>query len=113
MQFMLVNLARQTYLTGNRVRQPPPNAPAEYNPELPPFAARIAAGLLVFRNSGCSLAATEGTTMRCSRALGLCVFLAVGQTAWAQTPTVRLGKPQVIGATQTSNYAPPADNMFP
>ena len=48
--------------------------------------------------------------MRCSRALGLCVLLAVGQAAWAQGPSVRLGKPQAIGATQTSNYAPPADS---
>ena len=48
--------------------------------------------------------------MRCSRAFGLFFLLAASQTAWAQTPTVRLGKPQVIAATQTSNYAPPADN---
>ncbi|HEV8060405.1 MAG TPA: hypothetical protein VGP68_11055, partial [Gemmataceae bacterium] len=48
--------------------------------------------------------------MRCSRAFGLCILLAASQSAWAQTPSVRLGKPQAIGATQTSNYAPPAES---
>jgi hypothetical protein len=48
--------------------------------------------------------------MRCSQALGTCVLLIIAQAACAQVPTVRLGKPQPIGSTQTSNYAPPADS---
>src|SRR5258707_773009 len=59
--------------------------------------------------AGCSLAATEGTTMRRSPALGLCLLLVAGQTAWAQAPVVRLGKPQAITTTQTSNYSPAAE----
>src|SRR3954454_25366540 len=60
--------------------------------------------------ASCSLAATEGTTMRRSRALGLCLLLAAGQSAWAQAPVVRLGKPQAVMATQTSNDTPPAES---
>jgi hypothetical protein len=56
--------------------------------------------------------------MRRSRALGLCLLLAAGQTAWAQTPVVRLGKPQAIATTQTSNYTPttessPVPSLYP
>jgi hypothetical protein len=48
--------------------------------------------------------------MRCSRALGMCTLLLAGQTAWAQMPTVQLGKPRAIATTQTSRYAPPAQD---
>ena len=50
--------------------------------------------------------------MRCSRAFGLCILLLVGHKAWAQEPTVQLGKPRAITVSQTSNYSPPTQNDF-
>ena len=108
MQSMLVHRARQTFLVGNRVSQP--RRACRIQPKLPRLRHGLPLLASFFLRTGCTLAATEGTTMRCSRAFGLCVLLAVGQAAWAQGPSVRLGKPQAIGATQTSNYAPPADS---